>query len=63
MRGNRKRRLFIFLILAYYVAMSEQQRFDDLMKRTIKVSPEELRRRLEAKKTVKEITKKHDQPS
>jgi hypothetical protein len=43
--------------------MSEQQRFDDLMKRTIKVSPEELRRRLEAKKTVKEITKKHDQPS
>jgi hypothetical protein len=29
----------------------EQQRFDDLMKRVIKVSPEESRRRLEAKKT------------
>lgn len=35
--------------------MSEQQqRFDDLMKRVIKVSPEELRRRLKEKKTVKE---------
>lgn len=34
--------------------MSEQQqRFDDLMKRAIKVTPEELRRRLEAKKTAK----------
>jgi hypothetical protein len=34
--------------------MSEQQqKFDDLMKRVIKVSPEELKRRLEAKKTAK----------
>jgi DNA-binding HxlR family transcriptional regulator len=31
----------------------EQKRFDDLMKRVIKVSPEELRRRLAAKKTAK----------
>ena len=38
--------------------MSEQQqKFDDLMKRVIRVSPEELRRRLEAKKTAKESTK------
>ena len=32
----------------------EQQRFDDLMKRVIKVSPEELKRRLEKSKTIKE---------
>ena len=38
--------------------MSEQQqRFDDLMKRVIKVTPEELRRRLAAKKTAKEPPK------
>jgi hypothetical protein len=41
----------------------EQRRFDDLMKRVIKVSPEELRRRLEAKKTAKDNAKKHDRPS
>jgi hypothetical protein len=29
----------------------EQKKFDDLMKRIIKVKPEELKRRLEAKKT------------
>lgn len=39
----------------------EQRRFDDLMKRVIKVSPEELRRRLEAKKTAKDSTKRKDQ--
>jgi hypothetical protein len=37
----------------------EQQRFDELMKRVIKVTPEELRRRLEAKKTVKEKPKEN----
>jgi hypothetical protein len=38
--------------------MSEaQQKFDDLMKRVIKVTPEELKRRLEAKKTAKATTK------
>jgi len=31
----------------------EQQKFDDLMKRVIKVKPEELKRRLEAKKAAK----------
>ncbi len=31
----------------------EQKRFDDLMKRVIKVTPEELRRRLKAKKAQK----------
>ena len=37
--------------------MSEEQRkFDELMKRVIKVTPEELQRRLEAKKTAKEST-------
>jgi hypothetical protein len=35
----------------------EQQRFDDLMKRVIKVSPEGLKRRLEAKKTAKSSPK------
>jgi hypothetical protein len=35
----------------------EQQKFDDLMKRVIKVTPEELRRRLQAKKTIKETPK------
>jgi len=43
--------------------MSEQQqKFDDLMKRVIKVKPEELRRRLEARKTAKQTAKK-DAPS
>lgn len=43
--------------------MSEQQqKFDDLMKRVIRVSPEELRRRLEAKKTAKESTKNQSRP-
>jgi hypothetical protein len=38
--------------------MSEQQqKFDDLMKRVIKVSPEELKRRLEAKKSINEKPK------
>jgi hypothetical protein len=41
----------------------EQRRFDDLMKRVIKVSPDELRRRLEAKKTAKDSTKKQEQPN
>jgi DNA-binding HxlR family transcriptional regulator len=31
----------------------QQQRFDDLMKRVIKVTPEELKRRLKAEKTGK----------
>jgi DNA-binding HxlR family transcriptional regulator len=31
----------------------EQQRFDELMKRVIKVSPEELKRRLDESKTIK----------
>ena len=31
----------------------EQKRFDNLMKRVIKVSPEELKRRLKAKKEAK----------
>jgi DNA-binding HxlR family transcriptional regulator len=35
----------------------EQQRFDDLMKRVIKVTPEELRRRLKEEKTAKETAK------
>jgi hypothetical protein len=35
----------------------EQQRFDDLMKRVIKVKPEELRLRLAAKKTTKTAKK------
>ena len=35
----------------------EQQRFDDLMKKVIKVSPEELRRRLEESKTIKSTGK------
>jgi hypothetical protein len=39
--------------------MSEQQqKFDDLMKRVIKVSPDELRRRLKAEKTAKDSLKK-----
>jgi hypothetical protein len=36
----------------------EQKKFDDLMKRVIKVSPEELTRRLEAKKTAKKTPPK-----
>jgi hypothetical protein len=35
----------------------EQQRFDDLMKRVIKVSPEELKRRLQESKTIKSTDK------
>jgi hypothetical protein len=35
----------------------EQQKFDDLMKKVIKVSPEELKRRLEESKTIKETPK------
>lgn len=35
----------------------EQQRFDDLMKKVIKVSPEELKRRLEESKAIKETPK------
>jgi len=31
----------------------EQQKFDDLMKKVIKVSPEELKRRLAESKTIK----------
>jgi len=31
----------------------EQQKFDDLMKKVIKVSPEELKRRLEESKIIK----------
>jgi hypothetical protein len=45
--------------------MSEQQqKFDDLMKRVIKVKPEELRRRLEAKKAAKSVEKqtRRDEP-
>ena len=42
--------------------MSEQQqRFDELMKKVIRVKPLELRRRLKAAKTAKEIAKKHNQ--
>jgi hypothetical protein len=41
----------------------EQQKFDDLMKRVIKVSPEELRRRLNAKKSAKETIKGDSKPS
>lgn len=35
----------------------EQKKFDALMQRVIKVSPEELKRRLEAKKTAKKPIK------
>jgi 3-methyladenine DNA glycosylase Tag len=35
----------------------EQQKFDDLMKRVIKVSPEELKRRLAESKTIKDNDK------
>jgi transposase-like protein len=42
------------LLAAYHFCMSEeQQRFDDLMKKVIKVSPEELKRRLEESKIIK----------
>jgi hypothetical protein len=41
----------------------EQKKFDDLMKRIIKVSPEELRRRLKAKKTAKGTPKAKPRPS
>jgi hypothetical protein len=34
----------------------EQKRFDDLMKRVIKVTPEELRRRLKASKATKKAS-------
>jgi hypothetical protein len=34
----------------------EQQKFDELMKKVIKVSPEELKRRLEESKTIKSET-------
>jgi hypothetical protein len=35
----------------------EQKKFDDLMKRVIEVSPEELKRRLKAKKPPKQTLK------
>lgn len=38
----------------------EQQRFDELMKRVVKVSPEELRRRLKAEKTGKPVSTPSD---
>jgi DNA-binding HxlR family transcriptional regulator len=41
----------------------EQQRFDELMKKVIKVSPEELRRRLKAAKTAKEGNKRKINPA
>ena len=43
--------------------MSEQQqKFDDLMKRVIKVTPDELRRRLKAKKTAVKTVKGDSKP-
>lgn len=36
----------------------EQKRFDDLMKRVIKVTPDELRRRLKAEKSAKKAPTK-----
>lgn len=45
-------------LAAYHLRMSdEQKRFDDLMKRVIKVSPEELRKRLKAQKTANRTAK------
>jgi hypothetical protein len=44
--------------------MSEQQqKFDDLMKRVIKVTPEELKRRLAAKKTAKTAKNNPQRPA
>jgi len=40
----------------------EQQRFDDLMKKVIKVSPEELKRRLAKSKIIKENAKAKPKP-
>jgi hypothetical protein len=45
------------MLSAYNLPMSGKQNLDNLMRKVIKVSPEELKRRLEAEKQAKKPTK------